>query len=482
VTGRIAIVGLGPGGTDLITPQTRVALGESAHVRLRTRRHPAAELTGTAASFDDVYEQADRFADVYREIADRLLAEASDIDEELVYAVPGSPLVLERTVDLLRGAASEGRVELRILPAMSFLDVAWAELQIDPVEAGVRLIDGHTFAVSAAGQTGPLLVAHCHALHVLSDIKLAVDDPPPRVTVLQRLGLPDQRIFDVAWADLDREVDADHLTSIYIAQMGVPVATEFVKFDELVRELREKCPWDREQTHASLRRHLLEETHEVLEALDARGLIDDDEPDADLDDHLAEELGDLLFQIFFHARLAAERGAFTVADVARGVHDKLVYRHPHVFADASAESSDQVLSSWEELKKQEKGRQSAMDGIASTLPSLMLALKMQKRAASAGFDFEGGPEVAFADVESELAEVRNDPCEHEVGDLLFAAVQVARRLSVDPEMALRSASQRFERRFRVVEELAGGGDEIRLADISQLESWWALAKQRTAEA
>ena len=481
MAGRLTIVGLGPADEQLLTPQTSAAIAAADVAFLRTSRHPAASILADAPSFDHIYERADTFAAVYQEIAERLITAAQDSD--VLYAVPGSPLVLERTVELLRAAADDGRVQLEILPAMSFLDAAWAALRIDPVEEGVRLIDGHRFAVAAAGQTGPLLVAHCHAAHVLSDIKLAVEEPPESVMVLQRVGLEDEAVFEVAWSDLDRDVDADHLTSIYIPELATPVAAEFARFEELVRVLREQCPWDQEQTHASLRRHLLEEAHETIEALDARAELPDDELDADLDEHLAEELGDLLYQIFFHARLGAERGAFTVADVARGCHDKLVFRHPHVFPPAEgdlveADDSSTVLKNWEALKAEEKGRDSAMDGIPPSLPALMLALKIQKRAASTGFDWDGGPEVAYADVEEELAEVRDDPSEHEVGDLLFAAVQVARRLDHDPEAALRGAAQRFARRFRVVEEAAADkGIDLAAAGEADLGTLWAAAKR-----
>ncbi len=477
MVGRITIVGLGPAGSELVTPQTLDAIRHSSRHFLRTRRHPAAEVVPGGVSFDSVYDRAENFADVYLEIAETLIGEAAN--EDLLYAVPGSPLVLERTVELLRQAAALLRVEIELLPAMSFLDVAWATLEVDPVEAGVRLVDGHGFATAAAGQTGPLLVAHCHASHVLSDIKLAVDEPPPSVLVLQRLGLPDEAVFEVDWADLDREVEADHLTSIYIPEMAEPVAAEFARFDELVRVLRERCPWDRDQTHSSLRRHLLEETHEALEALDARAGIEDSEVHDLLDDHLAEELGDLLYQIFFHARVGAERGAFTVADVVRGIHDKLVLRHPHVFGDVEADDSSTVLRNWEQIKAEEKGRDSAMDGIPPALPGLMLAMKVQTRAASAGFDWTGGPEVAFRDVEDELAEVRADPSEHEVGDLLFAAVQVARRLDHDPEAALRAAAQRFARRFGVVEQLAAeAGVDLTALDEAELTALWQTAKSQ----
>ena len=423
--GRITVIGVGPAGPELVAPAALDAIRGHERRFARTSRHPAMEVVGDAVTFDPAYEREPTFAAVYESIVDQLTEAA--VDGDVVYAVPGSPMVLERSVELLRDRAAAGDIELEILPAMSFLDLVWARLGVDPIEAGVRLVDGHRFATSAAGQTGPLLVAHCHAAHVLSDVKLAVDGPEPSVVVLQRLGLPDERVFEVSWSELDRDVEPDHLTSLFIPELVEPVGAEFVRFDELVRVLRDQCPWDRAQTHASLRRHLLEEAHETLDALDSRAELEDDQVDPDRDDHLAEELGDLLYQIFFHARLAAERGAFSVADVARGIHDKLVDRHPHVFGDVIASDSETVLSNWEAIKRDEKGRNSAMDGIPSALPALLLALKVQKRAAGVGFDWEGGPEIAYADVADELAEVKEDPSEHEVGDLLFAAVQVARR-------------------------------------------------------
>ncbi len=477
VVGRVTVIGVGPAGPDLVTPAARAAI--EAHDRrfVRTTRHPAMTVVEGATSFDELYDAGDSIAGVYEAIRDRLIDEAQSGD--VLYAVPGSPLVLERSVELLRAEATASGLDVELVPSMSFLDLVWARLGIDPIESGVRLVDGHRFGVAAAGQTGPLLVAHCHAKRVLSDIKLAVEDGAGRVVVMQRLGLPEEAIFEAAWSDLDRRVEPDHLTSIYVPELAEPVAAEFARFDELVRTLRQQCPWDREQTHASLRRHLLEETYETLEALDGRAELDDDQPDDDRDAHLVEELGDLLYQIFFHARLGAERGAFTAADVARGIHDKLVVRHPHVFGDVEADDSATVLSNWEANKRAEKGRESAMDGVPSELPALLLALKIQKRAAGTGFDWEGGPEIAYDDVIAELGEVRDDPSEHEVGDLLFAAVQVARRLDHDPESALRGAALRFELRFREVERMAGQA-ESPIADATEADllRWWEQAKQQ----
>ena len=224
--------------------------------------------------------------------------------------------------------------------------------------------------------------------------------------------------------------------------------------DELVRTLREQCPWDREQTHVSLRRYLLEETYEALEALDARVALDAGDAIGDsegLDRHLCEELGDLLYQVWFQAHLASERGAFDIADVARGVRDKLVARHPHVFGDVEARDADAVRANWDAIKLQEKGRDSVMDGIPPTLPALLRAVKVQKRAAAAGLLETERRRAEYAETGQALAELQADPNEHSLGELLLAAVELGRRLKVDPEDALRSATERAQHRYRALE-------------------------------
>lgn len=342
---RVVIVGLGPGGSDLTTIGARERLASLSQWRLRTSRHPAADPYRHQPSYDVAYESASTFDEVYTNIVEDLVALAAT-HGEVGYAVPGSPYVLESAARQLLG---DDRVAVEVVPGMSFLDLAWSRVSIDPVEAGVRLVDGHRFAIDAAGATGALLVAHCHANHVLSDIKLAFDDDEPAgAVILQRLGLADEAVTEVDWADLDRAVVADHLTSVFIPAVSSPVASELVRFDELMRTLRTSSPWDSEQTHASLRRYVLEEATEVAEAIDAV-----DEASGEGMDHLAEELGDLLFQVYFHATIAAERGDFNLGDVARGIHDKLVRRNPSVFNPA-ASSGDPIVD-WENQKRAEKG-------------------------------------------------------------------------------------------------------------------------------
>jgi tetrapyrrole methylase family protein/MazG family protein len=429
-SGRVVVVGLGPAGPDLVTAAARDAISHASVRFVRTERHPSSALVADAIAFDGVYESADTIDDVYVEIA-RRLTEAAHEHGEVLYAVPGSPAVGERTVELLREAAASGDIELTIVPALSFVDLAWARLGIDPVARSVRIVDAHQFAVDAAGERGPLLVGQCDSRAALSDVKLCLDLDGPPIVVLQQLGTPDERIFEVARADLDRAVEPDHLTSLFIDSAAAPVASEVARFDELVHVLRERCPWDREQTHQSLTRHLLEETYEVLEALER---LDPETGEGYHD--LEEELGDLLFQICFHATLAGENGAFTLADVARTVHDKLVVRHPHVFGDASADTADAVMSTWEQRKKDEKGRESVFEGIPSSLPSLLYAHKVVRKAESVGAPVPNPAEVEDADA---------------IGDALLAVVIAARALDVDPEAALRAAAVELRDRARAHE-------------------------------
>ena len=484
----VTVVGLGPGDDRWITQHTLHAIAATPVRFVRTRRHPSAHLVGAdATDFDDVYDAADTFDDVYATITDRLVAAATE-HGHVLYAVPGSPLVLERTVRRLR---ADDRIECEVLPAISFLDLAYERLGVDPVETGLRLIDGHEFATASAGYTGPMLVAHTHANWVLSDIKLAAEsatgDEP--VVILQRLGTDDEAVVHTTWADLDRTVEADHLTSVYVPGLGAPVGVELVRFHELTRMLREQCPWDREQTHRSLVQYLLEETYEVVDAIEA---LDPDDPTTD--DDLVEELGDLLYQIEFHAAIAEQEGRFTIADVARHVHDKLVRRHPHVFPPEGGDTvevsgADEVVANWDAIKRAEKQRTSIFEGIPTSQPSLSYAFHVQRKAAKIGFDW---PDVsgALPKIAEETDEVMaahraaidgdgtHEDVADEVGDLLFAVVNVARHLGVEPEAALRAASRKFRTRFEAVERLAAErGVALHDAGLEVLDALWDEVKR-----
>ena len=485
----VTVVGLGPGPVGLVTQETIEAISSSTTRFVRTTRHPSATLVGSAVSFDDEYERHDTFAEVYAAIAARV-ADAALKNGSALYAVPGSPGVLE---DGVRRLLADERLEVRVLSAVSFLDLAWLRLGIDPVDAGVRLVDAHRFAESAANSAGPFLVAQCHADWVLSEIKLAHESArgDERVTVLHHLGLTDERVLDTTWDDLDRlershGLVVDHLTSLYVPQLAEPVAGEMARLHALARTLREQCPWDREQTHASLVRYLIEETYEVVDALNA---LDDDDPSTD--EALIEELGDLLYQIEFHTTIAEQQGRFSLADVARTTHEKLVRRHPHVFGDVQATNAGDVVTTWDEIKRAERAAKIVDDapdffaGVSRAAPSLSLAQKLQKRAAEVGFDW---PDVhgASAKLDEEIGELRvaaqsGDPAvvRMELGDVLFSVVNVARKLGLDAETALRDAADKFVARFARVQQLAAQrGMDLASSDLAQLDSLWDEAKRQ----
>jgi tetrapyrrole methylase family protein/MazG family protein len=474
----IVVVGLGPGNDALVTSGTLEVISNVDARYLRTSQHPSAHLVPGATSFDHLYDNADSFDEVYVSIAQALI-DAAHEHGRVLYAVPGSPLILERTVAHLR---QQSQVDIDIHPAVSFLDDTWRALNIDPVEQGVRLIDGHEFARAAAGYTGPMLVAHTHANWVLSNIKLSIDDPDPHTPVIlvHHVGLNDEKIVHTTWSQMDKELDADHLTSLYIPLLNTPVAQEMVKFHELARTLREQCPWDKEQTHHSLVRYLLEETYEVVDAISH---LDPNDASSDID--LIEELGDLLYQVEFHAAIAEEQGRFTMADVARTVHDKLVARHPHIFSNVEVSSSADVERNWEAIKSAEKPERTGIfDGVVGASPSLLLATKVQQRAARVGFDWPdiNGPLEKIGEEATEVAQaaVAGDPeaTMVEVGDLLFAVVNVARHLDVDPESALRAAVAKFRRRVESVESLATQqGKKMKEMTLSELDALWEVVKQ-----
>jgi tetrapyrrole methylase family protein/MazG family protein len=445
---------------------------------VRTSHHPSAHLVldapGGAASFDHVYEHKGTFADVYASITEQLV-EAARTHGHVLYAVPGSPLVLERSV---RHLMSRDDVEVDVLPAMSFLDLAYAALRVDPVEAGVRLIDGHEFATAAAGHSGPLLVAHTHANWVLSDIKLAVEDAAgdEPVVILQRLGTADESVVHTTWAELDRTVEADHLTCIYVPHLAAPVGAELVAFHQLARTCA-SVPVGPGADPREPRALPVEETYEVVDALQA----------LDSDDPRRRRAGRGARRSALPDRVPRDdRGAggrFTMADVARGVHDKLVRRHPHVFGVQRRKDSDDRAA---ELGRDQARGEAAHECVRRRGDVAAVARVRVHRATQGG---EG--RLRLADVSGALAKISEEAAEvveaaasgergavaDEVGDLLFAVVNVARHLDVEPEAALRAAVGKFRRRFEQVEQIARErGVDLHASDLATLDALWDEVK------
>lgn len=475
---RVVVVGLGPAGADLLLPAARAAI-ERVPVRfVRTARHPAVEDLAREGiqleSLDLLYDSADDLDAVYAAIADRVVETARE-QGEIVYAVPGSPTVAERSVELIRVAG----IDVDLIPGLSFVDLAWWRLDIDPMH-GARVVDARAFAIDAAGANGPMLLAQCDSRLVCSEVKLALLDvlsPDHEITVLQRLGLPDERVFTVALADLDRDVEPDHLTSLFVDTGDAAVGPELARLLVLTERLRGPggCPWDAKQTHHSLRRHVLEEAYEVVEAIEA---LPFDAPAGDIPpgayDALEDELGDLLFQVMIQSVLAAEAGAFTVADVARAVHAKLVRRHPHVFGDVQVSDANEVVTNWEQIKKGEQDDQSLVAGVTPGLPSLIAAQKLFRKGSSIGL----APDLDLPGAVRALGEADPAQMERALGAVLAAAAAVGRERDVDAESALASWARRYKDRFRRMEDLAGAaGVDLAAAPPGRVRELWDRAAE-----
>ncbi|MDN4593480.1 nucleoside triphosphate pyrophosphohydrolase [Polycladomyces subterraneus] len=482
--GTITIVGLGFGDISALPMGTLETLERADALWLRTEDHPVVDWLRERglgfATFDSVYEAHADFESVYREIVDRLLAEAK-AGRPVVYAVPGHPMVAERTVRLLREEGNRHGIQVDVRGGGSFLDAAFARLGIDPID-GFLLLDGTDLSADRLDPRVHQLIAQVYDRMVASDIKLTLmevypDDFP--VTVASALGVEErERIETVPLYQLDHEERFDNLTLLYIP----PTDEERVlnrRFDTLtgiIERLRGPggCPWDRKQTHQSLRKYLLEEAYEFLDAL-AEGNPDE----------MADELGDVLLQVVLHAQIAREEGTFDIRDVIGNLSEKLIRRHPHVFGNGSAETAEDVKRKWDEIKQLERADQpeprSLLDGVSSQFPALLRSMELQKRAAKVGFDWETSEDVRDKVME-ELDELfrAEDPAhrEEELGDLLFVVSALARFFDVDPEQALLGACHKFIKRFQWVEKRAReDGRPLSEIPMAQLDAWWEEAKE-----
>jgi tetrapyrrole methylase family protein / MazG family protein len=479
--GPLYLVGLGPGNLDRLPMAALSLLRDSANtVILRTVSHPAArELVAErdVDSCDDLYNSSEDFDAVYLAITERVLAAAQE--GPTVYAVPGSTGVGERAVRLIREAAPERGLAVEAFPGESFLDLAYGAVDVDPIADGLQVLDGRSLN-DVPNLTIPTIITQVDraevADHVTGVLSKVLDDDF-EIVFLDSLGGDGERIETITLGSLPGAA-VTALTSVFVPASAVGLRG-LIAINEI---LRQECPWDRKQTHRSLLRHLVEETYEVVEAIEQ---LSNEAPLGETDwvaySHVEEELGDLLLQVVFHATLANEASAFAMDQIAEGIRRKLVHRHPHVFGDVQADDADTVIRNWEALKADEKGRESLMDDIPRSLPALAQAEKTQRRAKSVGFDYDDVA-GALGDVQAELAEfvaASEDRQESELGDVLFAAVNVARHTSTDAESALRGAIDRFQRRFRWMEAAAERGEHT-LAGLSidEMNVLWESAKDQ----
>ncbi len=481
----ITIVGLGPGDPALLTLQAWDLLSKAGEVYLRTRRHPTVVGLPPGVvlhSFDDLYDQAPDFRTVYDAIAGQILT-LGRRPEGVVYAVPGHPLVGEASVQrILQAAAAEG-LPVRLVDGLSFVEPVLDLLGLDAL-AGLQLADATNLAAAhhpPLDPDRPALIGQLYSRRLASEVKLtllnAYSEEHP-VTLLRAAGSGEASRVTVPLYELDRRDEVDHLTALYVPPVPGDRGAGLATLQETVARLRapDGCPWDREQTHRSLRSTLLEEAYEVLAALDAED-----------DEKLAEELGDLLMQVAMHVQIATEEGAFRFADVVGRIDAKLKRRHPHVFGDVQVTDADEVLRNWEAIKVEERlagagaGQgPSPLGGVPPILPALARAQALGERAARAGFDWPSleGVVAKVAEEAGELALAGDEKeREEEFGDLLFSLANLARWHKVDAEMALREAADRFTRRYtRLTELLAVRGSDLQQLTSSERKALWQEAK------
>jgi tetrapyrrole methylase family protein/MazG family protein len=483
---RVAVVGLGPGPRDWITPAALARLrAPGAHVFVRTRFFPELETLLAGAdweSFDTLYERSDSLEDVNARIAERLLAEGGNV----VLGVPGDGLLGEAVLGRLRA----GGANVEIVPGVPLGSGALAAASVTAVD-GAQLVEA-----TSLGGTGIDLLIELNPRwaavvtgvfnpRVAGDVKLALQRvyPPEHVVCLvHHPGLSDQRVDRLALADLDRGAAAlDHLTHLVLPPVAstIPTGSEH-SLRAIVARLRAPrigCPWDLQQTHQSLTPYVIEEAYEVVDA------IQQEDPAG-----LADELGDVLLQVALHAEIADQSDEFDWNDVVQAICEKLVRRHPHVFGEVQVSGAAEVVRNWDQLKAAERKHQpqptSAMDGVAASLPQLRRAAEFARRAAKAGFDWPTR-QGTLDKVQEELAELlaastladRRD----ELGDLLYIIAKLAWQDGVDPEEALRGANRKFATRFQTLEQIARerGWRSLEGQPLEDLNAAWAEAKART---
>lgn len=438
----LTLLGLGPGDLDSLTLAAWRMLTTCHRLILRTERHPCVAALRdhlpadcVVATCDDLYEQHAEFADVYVAVVARVLDAATAGD--VVYAVPGHPHVGEATTPLLITQAAARGIAVQTVDGLSFVEPAFAAVGVDLMD-GSQALDAMLLARQHYPQVDPclpLLLAQVYARWLASDVKLTLLAAYPAehpVTLVQAVGTAQPHTVTLPLAELDHRDDFDHLTSLYVPPL--PPYSSYSALLELVAHLRapEGCPWDREQTLETLRKDLLDEAAEVLEAIDLEA------DGRDNSRHIAEELGDLTLVVTMMAQIAQEEGRFQVGDIMRDVVTKLIRRHPHVFGDVQVGSVDHVLANWDAIKAQEKAaagvRPNPLDGIPAALPALEKARKLQGKAAKLGrFD-----RAAAAHATPALADLlAAQPDADRLGALLWQLVALAREHDLDAEDALR---------------------------------------------
>ena len=478
----IVIVGLGPAGANSLTREAWDILQNCEELYMRSALHPVcAELPETiqVRSFDALYEDNDDLDSVLDAIVNELLSLAKR-PQGVVYGVPGSPFIGEETVLRVIKALEGSEIPVRVVDGLSFVEPVCSALGID-ILPQTAVLDGlhvGSLLVPPFPPSMPAIICQLGSQFEASELKLTLMHNYPddfELKLLHNLGTSEEIIETVPLYAIDQSIHLGMMSTLYLPAREAETA--FEDLQEVIATLRAPggCPWDREQTHLTLRQHLLEEAYETLEALD------EEDPD-----HLCEELGDLMLQIVLHAQIATENEDFTMTHVLSGINNKLKRRHPHVFSGLDVDSVDTVLKNWEKIKEHEREDhqerpQGLLDSIPTVAPALSQSEQIQRKAARVGFDWKT-IEPVVDKIHEELAELKAadspEEREKEGGDVLFAMVNLLRWLDVDPETALRGTNQRFMKRFSHIEDYARAHNKS-LSDLSfeQMDALWDEAKK-----
>jgi tetrapyrrole methylase family protein / MazG family protein len=495
----ITIIGLGPGSIKDLTLQAREMLTQAAHdqkiVYFRTIIHPTIDILKQdipdlqIESFDRLYDESQDWSTLYQQIAEEVCNLAAS--QPILYVVPGHPLIGETSVQLVLHMARERNLSTTIVAGLSFIEPVCTVLELDPFESGTQIIDATNLASltihEVSGKivpTVPLLVVQLYNRRVASQVKLALGECYPDewpVKLVCAAGIDqDEQIIEMPLYELDRNTFANHLSTLYVPPVDEVSAHRLAEtLRYIIMRLRrdpDGCPWDRQQTHQSLTRYLLEETYEVVEALEEQDMH-----------KLAEELGDVLLQIYLHAEIARQEEVFSIGDVFEQINTKLIRRHPHVFGDVEVSGAGQVVQNWEAIKKQERAQigkaseqESMLDHIPLASPALTISQEYQKRVRKVGFEHSNVQGV-HAKLAEELQEVHQatmpEEQSEEIGDLLFVIAHWALWLNIDAEEALRRANRKFRHRFQTMEEIAHQqGRELTSYSPEEWEALWQRAK------
>lgn len=473
---KIEVIGLGAGGIDQLPLGIyRKLLAAERHVFTRTIDHPVIvplQAEGVRfQSFDTIYEKETTFEAVYEQIIKKLIEESEQ--RSVIYAVPGHPMLAEYTVQRLLEEVPD-RVE--VVGGQSFLDDLFTSLKIDPIE-GFQFVDATHVRREQLCYTQHLIFCQVYDRYVASEVKLMLLEDLPahyEIIIVDAVGTDEEQVKTVPLEQLDRIVDVSNLMTVYVP----PVPKEqlnhtFINLKNVIATLRGEngCPWDRKQTHETLRPYALEEVYELIDAINRKD-----------DEGIVEELGDVLLQVMLHSQIGADNGYFTIDDVIRSITEKMIHRHPAVFSDEAD------VKTWDELKRAEKQETEAtllLESIIMESPALFVSHKIQARATKVGFDWDSVEAIweKFLEEKAEFTEAvqraDKEAMEKEFGDLLFVLVNIANFYDVHPELALQRTNEKFVARFNYIETtLREQGITLQGAPNEMLEKYWQKAKAK----